>query len=72
MTQDQQQRVNSLWVTSRGRQSLDDCIEFVLETDYLRNQREQGDPPWSWAMFIVACLLVVGVNVLTAYMEGSL
>lgn len=72
MTQDQQSRVNSLWVTSRGRLTQDDCIEIVTESDYQRNQREQGDPPWSWAMFIVACLLVAGVNVLTAYMEGSL
>lgn len=72
MTQDQQRRVNALWVTSSGRLTQDDCIEIVTESDYQRMQREQGDPPWSWAMFIVACLLVVGVNALTAYMEGSL
>lgn len=72
MTQDQQRRVNSLWVTSRGRLTEEDCIEIVTESDYQRKQREQGDPPWSWEMFIVACLLVAGVNVLTACMEGSL
>ena len=72
MTQDQQRRVNSLWVTSRGRLTQDDCIEIVTESDYQRMQREQGDPPWSWSAFIVSCLLIVAVNVLTAYMEGSL
>lgn len=72
MTQDQQRRVNALWVTSRGRLTQDDCIEIVTESDYQRLQREQCDPPLSMASFIVACLIVVAVNVLTAYMEGSL
>ncbi len=72
MTQDQQHRVNALWVTSRGRLTEDDCIAIVTESEYQRSQREQCDPPWNLFWLIVACLLVLFVNVLTAYLEGSL
>jgi len=60
MTQDQQRRVNALWVTSSGRLTKDDCIEIVTESDYQRNQREQGDPPWTgWALAIAVGLVYV-------------
>ena len=72
MTQDQQRRVNALWVTSRGRLTQDDCIEIVTESDYQRLQREQCDPPWTMASFVVACLIVVGWLGLVAVLEGSL
>jgi hypothetical protein len=72
MTQDQQRRVNALWVTSRGRLTQDDCIEIVTESDYQRMHREQCDPPWSIGLFIVAWLIVFGWLGLVAVLEGSL
>jgi hypothetical protein len=70
MTQDQKRRVNALWVTSRGRLTQDDCIEIVTESDYLRNQREQCDPPWTWRLLALAIAAVVVIGL--AISEGSL
>ena len=72
MTQDQECRANNVHIISRGRQSLDDCIEFVLETDYQRMQRLQCDPPWTMASFVAACLIVICWLGGVAILEGSL